>query len=530
MNQEEEFDIRQYIDVLRRRAWVIAASIVACVIAAAAVSFAQPKVYESAAKVLISGQQDISGTGNALSDPNQLQNQMQTQVQIVESPPVEQLANETLGTDAAEVKAVNASGVTNTRVMEITASSESPQIAQRAADAYANAYLQIGQRTAVDRVASIGLTVSQKQQQLRDEIAAITSQIAAASTQAETTSLTNRRSALSAQIDQLQRQYDNAQAEALVREAAAAPFAAAELPTDPASPKPLRNIALALVLGTLLGIGLALLLDRMDDRVRSVAQFSQWFPLVPQLGTIPRIADWKNADEAKNTSLVNPSGQPAEAYRALRTSIEFLSLDRELRVIEFTSATAGEGKSTTVANLATAMAWGGKRVVVVGADLRRPRIHQFFGMPNEPGLTSVLLGDHTLESVLQDVPVESAEGSVQVLGTGPLPPNPSELLAGPAVQDIFLKLREQADYVLIDAPPLLAVADPLVLSRYSDGIVLIAAAERATKGELKHALDLLEGATKTPLLGALLNNSEEGLSYSTKYGYYAATTGATTDA
>ncbi len=524
MNPEDEFDVRQYLDVLRRKAWVIAAATLACALAAAALSFTQPKLYEATAKVLISAQQDISGTGNALSDPNQLQNQMQTQVQIAESPPVEQQANQALGEDARQVEDVRAAGVTNTRVMEITATSKSPAIAQRAADTYAATYLAAGQNAAVDRVAAIGEAVAAKQQQLRDQIATISAQLekSPAPDAATRTRLTGQRTALNTQIDQLQRQYDNAQAGALVREAAAAPFANAELPIEPASPKPLRNIALAAILGLLLGTGIALLWDRMDDRVRSSAQLAQWFPGLPQLGAIPRVDDWKNSDEAKNFTLLNPQSQTAEAYRALRTSLEFLALDRELRVVEFTSATAGEGKSTTVANLATALAWAGKKVVIVGADLRRPRVHQFFGLPNEPGLTSILLKEKELVDALQTAPVNAAEGgTVDVLGTGPLPPNPSELLATTAVQDIFIKLREEADYVLIDAPPVLPVADALVLSKYSDGIVVVAGVGSLRKNEFARTVEILESSTKTPILGVLVNGSDEELSYSKKYGYYA---------
>jgi len=523
VDSADEFDIRQYLDVIRRRAWVIVAAIVACALAAAAVSFSQPKLYESSARVLISAQQDISGTGNALSDPNQLQNQMQTQVQIAESPDVEAQANQALGSDVDELESIAASGVTNTRVMQITATSQSPQVAQKAANTYAEAYLKAGQQTAVDRIISIGQTVATKQQQLRDQMTAIDTKLIARPKPdpATITSLNNQKAAFQTQLDSLQRQYDTAQAGALVKEAAATTLNAAELPTAPASPNPKRNIALAIVLGALIGVGVALLWERLDDRVRSATQVALWFPKLSNLGTIPRVRDWKNRDEAKNTTMLDPRSQTAEAYRGLRTSIEFLALDRELKVIEVTSATAGEGKSTTVANLATALAWAGKKVVVVSADLRRPRVHDFFGMSNEVGLTTTLLNDKPLDEVLQRAVVDAGGGSVDVLATGQLPPNPSEVLAHSAVGEIFAQLREQFDYVLIDAPPVLPVADSLVLSKYADGIIAVAGIGDLKKDELERTIALLDG-TRTETLGVLVNGGDDGLEYANKYGNYSA--------
>lgn len=518
MNSEDEFDIRQYFGILRRRIWIVVVAVVACAAAAAAVSFMQTKQYTATSKVIISAQQDIAGGGGgALSDPNQLQNQMQTEVQIAESPQTQAIVNEKLGSDANRVTSISAKGVTNTRVMEISVTSPSPSVAQRAADEYSSAYLAVGEQNDVNRVLSIGNTVKAKQDQLRTQINDLNGQIAGAEA-SRANELRGQVDALQTQINQLQTQYNTTQAAALVRENAAQPLSSAELPSSPSSPQPLRNIALALVLGALIGIGIALIADRVDDRLRNSDQLRDWFPKIPQLGSIPKVEDWTNTAEAKTVTLLDPQSRAAEAYRGLRTSIDFASLSNPMRMICFTSSTAAEGKSTTVANIATALAWAGKSVVIVGGDLRRPRLHQFFGVSNDAGITSVLLGERELPDVLQKVDVP--QGSLHVLATGPTPANPAEMLGSHEVSDMFVKLREHADYVLIDAPPVLPVADPLVISRYCDGIVFVAGAEKARKRHLDKAFEVIERGTMTPLVGVVVNGADGELSYSSKYGYY----------
>lgn len=523
MDQLEEFDIRQYVDALKRRWWVVALAIVVCAVAAGAVSYLQPKVYEATAKVLISAQQDTTGTNNALSDPNQLQNQMQTQVQIAESDAVKADADQQLGGDSAEIIDVVAAGVTNTRVMDITVSSEDPGVAQRAADQYSAAYLRAGADTAINRLSAISESVAERKANLQTQIDTINNQSRVNIPQATLNARAQQVLSLQNQIDQLQTSFDSAQADALVQERSAAPFAVAELPESPVSPQPIRNIALAIVLGLLIGIGIALIWERMDDRVRTGDQMARWFPATAVVATIPRVSGWKNTEEAKNMVMAEPQSTVAEAYRGLRTSLDFMALDQEISVIEVTSATAGEGKSTTVANLATAMAWAGKKVVIVSADLRRPRVHEFFDVKADIGLTDLLI-DKTLKlkDALQIAAIDTTAGSVRVLTTGTLPPNPSEVLGSGAVDTVITKLRKEADVVIIDAPPLLPVADPLVLSQYADGVLLVVGAEEVSRKELNRAFDLMDQSLRCDILGIVLNNSGEAASYYSRYGGYEA--------
>ncbi len=510
----DEFDIRQYVEILKRRKWIILASVVACVLVAAVVSFMTPKVYTASSKVVISAQQDIAGTGAALGDPNQTQNQIQTQVQVLKSPAVKLLADQALGARVAQVKSISAAGVTNTRVLTISAVSESKTVAQAAANAYSDAYLKVGEQSDVNRLLSIGNTVQQKQQQLQSQIDQLNSQIAGKAANAN--DLRAQVAALQSQHDQLQSQYNATQALVLVHENTAQPLAAAEIPTAPSAPKPLRNIALALVLGLLIGVGGALLIDRMDDRLRSASQLGQWLPEVTILGSIPKVPNWNNEQEAKAITLLDQRSPVAEAYRSLRTNLEFLTLGRKLQVIQVSSAVAGDGKSTTAANLAVALAWSGKRVVVVAADLRRPRLHEFYGLSNEVGLTSIMLSNIPVADALQKLPVE---GEAFLLASGPLPPNPAELLSSARIADVFDQLRRVAEYVIVDSAPLLPVSDAMVLSSHADAMLLVARVNTARKGQVEKAVVMAEGS-RAGLAGIVVNGVTDDAMYSYDNPYY----------
>ena len=211
-----------------------------------------------------------------------------------------------------------------------------------------------------------------KQQQLQQQIDDLNAQPGAGSESA----IQSKIALLQAQVDQLQDQYTTVQAQATVR-SSGADLLSMQVFRWSRSRRSRCGTWLALVLGALLGIGLILLLERLDDRIRTEEDVERFASGLSQLGSIPRVADWKDEAEAKVITLLEPQSTAAEAYRRLRTSIEFVALDHPMQVIEITSATAGEGKSTTVANLATALAWSGKRVIIVAADLRRPRFTTF---------------------------------------------------------------------------------------------------------------------------------------------------------
>ncbi len=199
-------------------------------------------------------------------------------------------------------------------------------------------------------------------------------------------------------------------------------------------------------------------------------------------------------------TIADPRSAVSEAYRTLRTNIQFSSLDRALRTILITSTVAEEGKSTTLANLAVTFAQGGNRTIAVDSDLRRPSLHRLFGVPNEAGLTTMVLEERN-DLLLQSTDVPN----LSVLPSGPLPPNPSELLASRRMERIVEILKAEADFVLFDCPPIVAVSDAAVLAPRVDGVLLVVSSGKTKRDSAARAKAQLE-TVNANIIGAVLNN------------------------
>ena len=196
-----------------------------------------------------------------------------------------------------------------------------------------------------------------------------------------------------------------------------------------------------------------------------------------------------------------PKSPASEAFRTLRTNIDFSSFDKEIKTLLVTSAVPGEGKSTTAANLGIAMAVTGKKVLVVDADLRDPSQHKFFELDNGKGLTSLMINDELqLINVVQRTMVEN----LYVLTCGPIPPNPAEILTSRKMRNFVKKLQEVYDMIILDSPPVIAASDASILASYLDGVVLVVGSGAVAREEARHARDQLQ-KVKANLLGAVLN-------------------------
>ena len=298
-------------------------------------------------------------------------------------------------------------------------------------------------------------------------------------------------------------------------------------------PKTIRNGALGLVVGLVLGLGLAFLREALETRVRTTEEVSARLGGLPLLGRLPRPPKRLRRSE-KLVMLEDPASAQAEAFRMLRANLDFTTLDRDARTIMVTSALEQEGKSTTVANLAVAFARAGKRVVLVDLDLRRPVLARFFDLEG-PGLTQVVLGHVPLEEaltriVITDPPAPRRRlalrrganrngnvtrellGQLEVLPSGPIPPDPGEFVSSSALGKVLGTLRERADVVLVDAPGALHVGDVVALSSRADGILVVArpkALRRQTLAELSRLLALV----RTPALGFVATGEDDGESY-----------------
>lgn len=257
-------------------------------------------------------------------------------------------------------------------------------------------------------------------------------------------------------------------------------------PASPSAPNRTINIALGALLGLAVGVGIALLRQILDTRIQSVDEATSATGL-PLLGAIPVTV----IDKGSALSVaVSPRGHDSEAYRALRTNLDFVGGDprQGCRTFVVSSCEPGEGKSTAFTNLALAIAETGKRVVLIDADLRAPTIASLFGLEESVGLTDVLRRRAGLADVLQ----QWGSGKLFVLASGQLPPNPAELLGSATMEQTLADLRTSFDVILIDAPPVLAVTDAAVVSRFTDGALLVAAVGSTRRPALTAALGAFE--------------------------------------
>nr|WP_240947604.1 polysaccharide biosynthesis tyrosine autokinase [Planosporangium mesophilum] len=272
-------------------------------------------------------------------------------------------------------------------------------------------------------------------------------------------------------------------------------IAGPKLDETPVSPRPARNLGLAVLLGLLVGAAIAVLRELLDNTVKS-AEALQELAGAPVLAMIP------NDPEAAKAPLVTGSAQRsarAEALRKLRTNLQFVDVDRPVRVMVVTSALPSEGKSSTSANLAIVFAEAGQRVLLIDADLRRPKVAEYFGIEGAVGLTNLLAGQAQPEDVIQ----RWSQG-LWILPSGFLPPNPSELLASQHMADLLGTFRERFDVVVIDSPPLLPVTDAAILTTVADGAVLVVRAAKTSTAQVTGALQALE-TVNARLLGCALN-------------------------
>lgn len=270
------------------------------------------------------------------------------------------------------------------------------------------------------------------------------------------------------------------------------------LPSSPVAPKTEQNVAIGIVLGLLAGVGLALLINALDRRVKSKEQLEE-ISGKPVVGSIPfRKSEDKEGGAEHIVPFREGHSPAAESFRRLRTNLQFLHVDNPPRVIVLTSSVATEGKSETAINLSLALAESGNRVLLIEADLRRPLVVSYMSMPDKVGLTNILSGQAEFADVVQ----ETRHEGVDLLACGPLPPNPSELIASEMARQLLEDLREAYDYVIIDSPPLLPVTDGALLSRIADGALLVVRTHRTTGDQVAQALDNLEKADAT-LLGVV---------------------------
>jgi receptor protein-tyrosine kinase len=284
-------------------------------------------------------------------------------------------------------------------------------------------------------------------------------------------------------------------------------------PSDPYEPDVARNVLLAALAGLVIGVVAALGVARRDATIRSERQLAK-VTGVANLAVIPRhpLGEVRPDDVAV---LRDPNSIESEAYRTLRTVLDFVAQERSFTVVLVTSPRPGEGKSTVAANLAAVVAQSGRRVVLVDGDLRRPQAHRLFVTGNERGLSSVLTGEAPLQQCVQRV---GSDGNVALLSAGPPPPDPAELLSHERLRFAIESLAGASDLVVIDAPPVLPVADPIILSQVADVTLLVATAGLSDRREWAESLDRL-GKVDADVVGTVLLRPDSRVHATPSYRY-----------
>jgi capsular exopolysaccharide synthesis family protein len=529
-----EVSLAQYTDVLRRRwIWILLTPAVLVGLSLFNNLRAEP-VYRASVEMLLQSKpsEEIFNSPTAVDPERNLQNELR----IIRSKPVQDAVKEANDGVAITASAI-AGGDDDIIILSVTANEG------RAAAERANIYATTYQSARVDaQLEDLAKTKEIYEQQIADfqaqidEIDAplklIDAQIAQTpqtdptyeellATRQREKELTDaeRTEAQNQLNDYLQRLSILQLSERITTTGGVQILNPAVTPGSPISPKPIRDATQALIVGLFLGVALAFTRDQFDDSIRSKAGLERAVRDLPTLALIPDDSrrDSKNPDSL--VAAVAPMSANAEAYRGLRTSLQYAALDRPMKLVQVTSSSAGEGKTTTLSNLAYAFAQAGKRVVVVGSDLRKPRLHRTMQVDGSIGLTSVVLGQLTLQEAIQTSPVHP---NIDVLASGPLPPNPSELLNHERTARIFESLAESYSIVFIDCPPVLPVTDSLVLSRIVDTTVFIAMANRTTRRTARRTVEMLR-QVDSPLLGTVLNGVPAEETYGSFYEYYGYT-------
>lgn len=517
-SEHDEIDLLKYWHVIWRRKWLffLTVGLVTALAVAIPLIFMTPK-FESSVQLLqrrIGVDKVFLGTAVFADVASQPERDIQTAADLVTSPEVIARVNDQLGDRLGGKSAdtlINASVVKEVDIMEITATDPDSVLAADVANTFAAEYIKW--RTESDQSA-----LTQARVPVENQINAIPESMRnSPSYQSLVDKLNSLKLAEAMQVGNLQ----------VVKSAAPS--------LNPVSPKPVRNGAIGFITSIFLGVGLVIFLDRIDTKIRSVSEIVAITdkPILAMIPTEPKL----------NGSIVtvsHPKESCAEAYRLLKTNLGYVSPDDKARTIMVTSPGTGEGKSTTVANLAVTLARAGKSVTILEFDFRRPSLSKQLDLSGEIGVTNIIVGTHKLEDVFQVIDAKSlavageksrGENTVRqnsssigikdiyCVMSGPIPPNPGELAASDAASKIIDTVAGFSDYILVDTPPLCAVGDAVSLASRVDGMILVVRMAKTDKRAFTSSNDILR-QVPCNLLGVVITDVDAGSDYGYGGGYY----------
>ncbi len=504
-------DLRDYFAVLRRRSLVVVILASLGLGLALGYSKLQTPLYTATAHVLINA--PPGGTSQNLSNVISVD----TEAQVARSAPIAIAAAPEIGTELIPtqlLKHVSVSSTPNTFVLDISYWDPNPTVAALGANAFAKAYLDNRKKQADELISeqesSIEAQIGELQREQRVENgkleAASPGSIAYRNAQDALGQISIRLAVLASSLAELPQFVNPGQI-----------ILPAAVPKAPTSPRVPLNAAVGLFLGLFAGVVTAFLLDRMDDRIHRSSDLELYLD-APVLAFVPHV---RGRDRERVSQLIvhlDPRSPVAEAYRTIRAGVLSMAHKRDLKVLGITSPTQGEGKSMTSANIAAALGQTDKRVLVISADMRKPRIHEFFGAANDVGLSNVLEGELPFSEA-----VERADGGIWVLAGGTFPTRPAELLQSPAMAELLAAARKQFDFVIVDCPPVLGLADCLAVLPLVDAVLFVVQADKTHGGAILEVGDRLErvGVAVDAVVMNDVRVSRGGPGHRS-YGYYVA--------
>lgn len=520
--------LHSYVQVLKRRRWLILWITVLASVLAALPALLEEPTYKSTAQVRIStlDQEGVFNTDSSVTAPNERFIVQLNEMETIRSKATRTVVEDRFADEVPDFEDPEVEQVGFTEIVEITITADDPATAADVANTYAEVFVEDRRtRSVEDLVAKID-ELRQQSTEASREIESIAGQLANTALSAnEVANLQVRQSTLISQVLDFNGRADELSVEAALRGRGTELVEAAELEMDPIRASAAQNAGIGLTIGLLLALAVAVVVDTVQDRINSGDDLAEVRPSLPVLASAPHF---------NPTDLEEPSGFALrEAYRYLRTGLRVRGLSRPLRSVLITSSVGGEGKTTASVQLAKAMTETGDRVVLVDCDLRRPAIHEHFKLPNDRGVSSLVMGDDSLADVIHFV-----NDNLAVITAGPSVQNPTEILSSEQFAKVLTAVVEQSEFTIIDSPPVLPVADALIAGQLVDGVLVVCRIGEVRRRQVRDLFNRLD-SSELNVVGMVANDTSED----TPYGYYdpertrseprepaAASTGPTTEA
>jgi non-specific protein-tyrosine kinase len=512
-------EIKAYLSLVRRWTWLIILAAIVAGGAAYLVGVNTSPMYRASARMLIEAAPSLSGTANEYAQILGIERMATTYVQMMQTQPVLQETAERLNLDRIEAT-IRVTAISGTQLMAVTVEDTDPQRAANIANTIGDVFITYNNERQSQRYAESIANYEQRLETLSDQLEELETTIQNLG-EPETATLQSQLSQLETQKRQLENNYaqtfnnlETVRVETARQSNRLTLIEPAIAPRSPFQPQIWNNTLLAAVVGAVLGLGLAFAIEYLDDTIKTPDQVAA----DTGLSTLAAIADIKAPTQAARlVTHLTPRAPISEAYRVMRTNLSFSAIDGGLRSMIITSASPSEGKSTTAANLAVVMAQAGKQVILVDADLRRPSLHKIFETTNNQGLTTALLDSDM--PVAAHIQATIAPG-LRLMTSGPLPPNPAELLNSHRMQAIIAELKNESDVVIFDMPPSLSVADAAILAPQVDGCALVLEVGKTRRDAFMQAAELLN-KNGAQIYGVVMNRLRRGrLGYHDYYYYY----------